>query len=118
MKDLPLVVFSPKYHPSCRSLKRQGHCFRVHYRWLGIQNRSTQSCKGNWSGKADTMDTDMLANALGLSTVSFGVRVVAVTTNVMKNSKRTHVATAGGVAHSSWLGVLLHLDDDFFHCLR
>ena len=59
-----------------------------------------------------------MANALGLGAVSFGARAVPITTNVMKNPQRTHVATTGGVAHSSWLGVLLHLDDDFLHRLR
>ena len=59
----------------------------------------------------------MMANALGLGAVSFGVRAVTETTNVMKNPERTHVATTGGVAHSSWLGVRLHLDDNFLHVL-
>ena len=70
---------------------------------------------GYRSGKADA---DMMANALGLDAVLFGARAVTETTNVMKNPKRTHVAMTGGVAHSSWLGVLLHLDDDFLHRLQ
>ena len=59
-----------------------------------------------------------MVNAFWLGTVSFGARAVTETTNVMKKPKWIHVATTGGVAHSSWLGVRLHLDDDFLHCLR
>ena len=87
----------------------------MHYLWLGFFSESNHAELLEYrSGKADA---DKMANALGLGAVSFGGRAVTETTNVMKNPKRTHVATTGGVAHSSWLGILLHLDKDFLHRL-
>ena len=117
-EGLALVVSSQSRFTTlaCAPSKPQEHRFRVPYHWLCIlQNRATQSCQG--TGVAKQMRTwwqTHLDWAL-FHLHKLGPRAATAKMNVIKNPKRTHmhVAMTGWVVHSSWLGVLLHLDDDF-----